>query len=233
MISNISNVIIKKQQQGSKYKKRNWTLVCFLLKQRIQKFYAWKRNRFQFAQRRKDIGVLLCAPRDKHPQMTSWRVMKLGSLSQKETAQKCSFLAKITKNFYVAKSNGFSLSLSYFSAALKINGHCHLNTLCSLGFYGIPLSWLAFSLPGHLISVLLLHNNSWNIPRAWISILSLFFIYTIIELIIQTQALITSCLLIIPKFISHPQTSSLNSRHTHIKSSTEHLHLKFYQGPYT
>lgn len=144
--------------------------------------------------------------------MTSWRVMKLGSLSQREIAQNFSFLAKITKNLYVAKFSGFSLSLSYFSAAFNIDGHSHLNTLCSFGFYGIPLSWLAFYPPGHLISVLFLHSNSWNIPRACTSTPSLFLPILSSELIIQTWALNTSCLLIIPKFISHPQTSTLNSR---------------------
>lgn len=104
----------RQKNANDQYKRRNWTLVCFWMKPRISKtneFYARERNHFQSAQQ-EDIGIYLCAPRDKHSQTTS-RSGHDARLSLPKGS--CSSLAKISTNLRVAKSNGVSVFISLLS----------------------------------------------------------------------------------------------------------------------
>lgn len=151
--------------------------------------------------------------------------MKLGSPSQRETAQNCflystqTVLAKITRNLQCcSKSNIFSLSSSRFSAAFNTVGYSrqkHSLPSASTASPCVDLSsaYLATSSQSSwLAPSLCLHSKLWNILRAQSSTLSLFLSIVFCQLIMQSWALNTSCMQIIPKFLSHHQTSTLNSR---------------------
>lgn len=156
------------------------------MKPRISKtneFYARECNHSQSAQQQ-DIGIYLCAPRDKHSQMTSWRGHDAG-LSQPKG--NCSSLAKITTNFRVAESNGFSVFISLLSCIQHswtfppemLSVSILLAAKASLGL-DLPSTHLVTSCQSSWLAPSLhLHSKSWNTPRAWSSTLFLFFTYTI------------------------------------------------------
>lgn len=142
-------------------------------------------------------------------------VVILKSPSQRETAQNCSAVAKVTKKLHVAKSNGFSVFILFLSCIQHSWTHppenilffwllCHPSILTCL----LPTWPTLRSLPGwHLLFISTLNLE---MPPGLGPLPS--FSFSLLSPQVTIQHWASNCILVIPKFMSHPQTSTLDSR---------------------